>query len=204
MFEKYEHDTLFFIFYYQQGSYQQHLAAKELKKLSWRYHTKYLTWFQRHEELGCCQCSDLFEVGRLTAMDSGFRHELLPRSLSVGRRAPAPSRHTSRCPIAPRCRLAALTLPHLAAPRLAPPCLAPDHIGITSAVAPPPPALPDRTQTGHFFYRAAESEVLSFIDSEIEAQTSCVSEFLRRGSPQDFPPVAPCLRDCWSFGYYLF
>lgn len=50
MFKKYDLDTLFFIFYYQQGSYQQHLAAKELKKLSWRYHTKYLTWFQRHEE----------------------------------------------------------------------------------------------------------------------------------------------------------
>jgi len=50
MFEKYDLDTLFFIFYYQQGSYQQHLAAKELKKLSWRYHTKYMTWFQRHEE----------------------------------------------------------------------------------------------------------------------------------------------------------
>eukprot|EP00930_Biecheleria_cincta_P095888 TRINITY_DN87783_c0_g1_i1.p1 TRINITY_DN87783_c0_g1~~TRINITY_DN87783_c0_g1_i1.p1 ORF type:complete len:756 (-),score=211.86 TRINITY_DN87783_c0_g1_i1:341-2608(-) len=50
MFEKYDLDTLFFTFYYQQGSYQQHLAAKELKKLSWRYHTKYLTWFQRHEE----------------------------------------------------------------------------------------------------------------------------------------------------------
>jgi len=32
MFEKYDLDTLFFIFYYQQGSYQQHLAAKELKK----------------------------------------------------------------------------------------------------------------------------------------------------------------------------
>jgi len=49
-FEKYDLDTLFFIFYYQQGSYQQHLAAIELKKLSWRFHTKYLTWFQRHEE----------------------------------------------------------------------------------------------------------------------------------------------------------
>lgn len=28
----------------------RYLAAKELKKQSWRYHTKYLTWFQRHEE----------------------------------------------------------------------------------------------------------------------------------------------------------
>lgn len=43
-------DTLFFAFYYQQNTYQQYLAAKELKKLSWRYHRKYNTWFQRHEE----------------------------------------------------------------------------------------------------------------------------------------------------------
>mmetsp|Transcript_41677 Transcript_41677/g.131235 ORF Transcript_41677/g.131235 Transcript_41677/m.131235 type:complete len:744 (+) Transcript_41677:333-2564(+) len=50
MFKKYDPDTLFFIFYYQQGSFQQHLAAKELKKLSWRFHTKFLAWFQRHEE----------------------------------------------------------------------------------------------------------------------------------------------------------
>jgi CCR4-NOT transcription complex subunit 3 len=28
----------------------QYLAAKELKKQSWRYHKKYMTWFQRHEE----------------------------------------------------------------------------------------------------------------------------------------------------------
>lgn len=28
----------------------RYLAAKELKKQSWRYHKKYLTWFQRHEE----------------------------------------------------------------------------------------------------------------------------------------------------------
>lgn len=45
-FEKFDTDTLFFIFYYQQGTYQQYLAAKELKKQSWRYHKKYLTWFQ--------------------------------------------------------------------------------------------------------------------------------------------------------------
>lgn len=50
MFEKFDTDTLFFIFYYQQGTLQQYLAAKELKRQSWRYHKKYLTWFQRHEE----------------------------------------------------------------------------------------------------------------------------------------------------------
>ncbi|XP_024018799.1 CCR4-NOT transcription complex subunit 3 isoform X2 [Morus notabilis] len=43
-------DTLFFAFYHQQNTYQQYLAAKELKKQSWRYHKKYNTWFQRHEE----------------------------------------------------------------------------------------------------------------------------------------------------------
>ncbi|CAI2180507.1 641_t:CDS:10 [Funneliformis geosporum] len=50
LFEKFDLDTLFFIFYYQQGTYQQYLAARELKKQSWRFHKKYLTWFQRHEE----------------------------------------------------------------------------------------------------------------------------------------------------------
>jgi len=50
VFDKFDTDSLFFIFYYQQGTYQQYLAARELKKQSWRYHKKYLTWFQRHEE----------------------------------------------------------------------------------------------------------------------------------------------------------
>ena len=50
VFEKLDLDTLFFIFYYQQGTRQQHLAARELKRQSWRFHKKYLTWFQRHEE----------------------------------------------------------------------------------------------------------------------------------------------------------
>jgi CCR4-NOT transcription complex subunit 3 len=47
---KMELDTLFYIFYYRQGSYQQHLAARELKNRSWRFHKLFLTWFQRHEE----------------------------------------------------------------------------------------------------------------------------------------------------------
>ncbi|KAK2982030.1 hypothetical protein RJ640_029258 [Escallonia rubra] len=48
--DNYGTDTLFFAFYYQQNTYQQYLAARELKKQSWRYHKKYSTWFQRHEE----------------------------------------------------------------------------------------------------------------------------------------------------------
>ena len=49
-FANFDPDTLFFIFYYQQSTYQQYLAAKELKKKSWRFHKKYQTWFQRAEQ----------------------------------------------------------------------------------------------------------------------------------------------------------
>jgi CCR4-NOT transcription complex subunit 3 len=49
LFQKFEPDTLFFIFYYQQGSYQHYLAAKELKRNSYRFHKKFTTWFQRHD-----------------------------------------------------------------------------------------------------------------------------------------------------------
>jgi hypothetical protein len=34
----------------KQFSICRYLAAKELKKQSWRFHVKYLTWFQRHSE----------------------------------------------------------------------------------------------------------------------------------------------------------
>lgn len=50
VFSKMELDTLFYVFYYRQGTYQQALAARELKARSWRFHKKFLTWFQRHEE----------------------------------------------------------------------------------------------------------------------------------------------------------
>jgi CCR4-NOT transcription complex subunit 3 len=50
LFDKLSWDTYFFSFYFQQGSYQQYLAAKKLKKASWRFHKKYTTWFQRHNE----------------------------------------------------------------------------------------------------------------------------------------------------------
>jgi CCR4-NOT transcriptional regulation complex NOT5 subunit len=43
-------DTLFYAFYYRQGTYQQYLSAKALKQQSWRFHKQYQTWFQRHEE----------------------------------------------------------------------------------------------------------------------------------------------------------
>ncbi|GJT35820.1 general negative regulator of transcription subunit 3 isoform X1, partial [Tanacetum coccineum] len=60
-------DTLFFAFYCQQNTYQQYLAAKELKKQSWRYHKDYNTWFQRHEEPKVS--TDDFEQGTYVYFD---------------------------------------------------------------------------------------------------------------------------------------
>ncbi|RXK37147.1 hypothetical protein M231_05598 [Tremella mesenterica] len=42
-----DQDVLFFLFYYHPGTYEQWLAAQELKSQSWRFHKQYLTWFQR-------------------------------------------------------------------------------------------------------------------------------------------------------------
>lgn len=50
LYNKIDTDTLFYIFYYRQNTYQQYLAAKCLKSQSWRFHKQYQTWFQRHEE----------------------------------------------------------------------------------------------------------------------------------------------------------
>lgn len=43
-------ETLFFIFYYMEGTKAQYMAAKTLKNKSWRFHTKHMMWFQRLEE----------------------------------------------------------------------------------------------------------------------------------------------------------
>lgn len=50
LYSRIDPDTLFYVFYYQQNTYQQYLAAKALKDQSWRFHKQYQTWFQRHEE----------------------------------------------------------------------------------------------------------------------------------------------------------
>ena len=49
MIGKFSESTLFFIFYYQQGTYNQILAAEELKKKNWSYNTKFQTWFRDSE-----------------------------------------------------------------------------------------------------------------------------------------------------------
>ena len=50
LFERLDADALFFTFYYQQGTAQQYLAARELKRANWRFHKKHATWFARQEE----------------------------------------------------------------------------------------------------------------------------------------------------------
>ncbi|KAG1753723.1 Not1 N-terminal domain, CCR4-Not complex component-domain-containing protein [Suillus paluster] len=50
IFSQIDVETLFYVFYYLPGTYQQYMAAKELKRQSWRFHVKYMTWFQRHSE----------------------------------------------------------------------------------------------------------------------------------------------------------
>lgn len=93
IFEKMDVDCLFFIFYYQQGTVQQYLAAKELKKQAWRFHKKYSTWFQRHDqpkittneyELGTYVYFD-YESDWCQRIKSGFRfeYEFLEDDLSV-------------------------------------------------------------------------------------------------------------------------
>ncbi|XP_025052877.1 CCR4-NOT transcription complex subunit 3 isoform X1 [Alligator sinensis] len=60
-------ETLIFIFYYLEGTKAQYLAAKALKKQSWRFHTKYMMWFQRHEEPKTI--TDEFEQGTYIYFD---------------------------------------------------------------------------------------------------------------------------------------
>lgn len=43
-------ETLFFNFYYKEGTLAQYLSAKALKQRSWRFHTLNMMWFQRVEE----------------------------------------------------------------------------------------------------------------------------------------------------------
>lgn len=66
-YEKLQPETLFFVFYYMEKTKAQFLAAKALKKASWRFHTKYLLWFQRHAEP--TEITDEFEKGTYVFFD---------------------------------------------------------------------------------------------------------------------------------------
>jgi CCR4-NOT transcriptional regulation complex NOT5 subunit len=49
----------------------RYLAAKELKHQSWRFHKKYITWFQRHEEPK--EIQDTYELGCYRYFDNQVR-----------------------------------------------------------------------------------------------------------------------------------
>ncbi|CBH09845.1 hypothetical protein, conserved [Trypanosoma brucei gambiense DAL972] len=48
IYRTFELETLFFIFYYHQNTYQQYCAAGQIKERSFRYHTQLNTWFKRN------------------------------------------------------------------------------------------------------------------------------------------------------------
>ncbi|EQB61043.1 transcriptional regulation complex subunit not5 [Vairimorpha apis BRL 01] len=50
IYKRLDLDTLFFIFYRSDNPVHQYYSATQLKLCSWRFHTKYLTWFQRLDE----------------------------------------------------------------------------------------------------------------------------------------------------------
>ena len=58
LFEKLDTEALFFAFYYQPGTLQQYLAARELKRQSWRYHKQHGAWFQVSTT---CECLGSFD-----------------------------------------------------------------------------------------------------------------------------------------------
>jgi CCR4-NOT transcription complex subunit 3 len=71
LFEKLDVETLFYSFYFQPGSRQQLMAARELKRQAWRYHKGHSTWFQRHEEPKAGgQPGDDWEQGTYVYFDS--------------------------------------------------------------------------------------------------------------------------------------
>lgn len=51
-FARFDLETLFFAFYYQQETYQQYLAAVELKKENWLFNKRFETWFKKVEGTG--------------------------------------------------------------------------------------------------------------------------------------------------------
>jgi len=49
-FSRFDKESLFFAFYFQQGTYQQYLAALELKKQGWSFNWRFLTWIKKETE----------------------------------------------------------------------------------------------------------------------------------------------------------
>ena len=65
--EKMSLDSLFFVFWTQPGTYQQFLAARELRRRQWRWHSGYEVWMTRHEDPSVT--TPEFEVGSYVYFD---------------------------------------------------------------------------------------------------------------------------------------
>lgn len=72
LFRKMDPECLFFAFYFQPDSYQQYLAAHELKRQSWRFHKQHNAWFQRFTEPSVT--SDEYEQGAYVYFDYWIQH----------------------------------------------------------------------------------------------------------------------------------
>jgi len=88
LYERLDTEALFFAFYYMPGTHAQHLAARELKRQSWRYHKQHGAWFQRHEEPRAA--TDEFERVREERRGGGEGGEEGRRGGRRGSRAPPP------------------------------------------------------------------------------------------------------------------
>mmetsp|Transcript_4548 Transcript_4548/g.9783 ORF Transcript_4548/g.9783 Transcript_4548/m.9783 type:complete len:769 (-) Transcript_4548:780-3086(-) len=73
LFRKVDPECLFFAFYFQPETYQQYLAAHELKRQSWRFHKHHNAWFQRFTEPTVT--SDEFEQGAYVYFDYNIVHD---------------------------------------------------------------------------------------------------------------------------------
>lgn len=78
-------EALFFAFYYQPGTFQQYLAAKELKRQSWRYHKGQRSWFQvcvflSQQSCVCLLagmlaiCTSTWQLSVSSSCDNGCKH----------------------------------------------------------------------------------------------------------------------------------
>ncbi|EKX73580.1 conserved hypothetical protein [Theileria equi strain WA] len=85
-FSRMSEGTLFFIFYFLPGTIQQQFAAQELRKLSWRFHTKLLLWFRRYGEpfkvtetfeQGSFYCFEIEEWKKVVRPDFTFYYSFL-------------------------------------------------------------------------------------------------------------------------------
>jgi CCR4-NOT transcription complex subunit 3 len=73
LFRRTDPEALFFAFYYQPATYQQYLAALELKRQSWRYHKAHGAWFQRYAEP--TMTSEREERGSYVYFDYNILHD---------------------------------------------------------------------------------------------------------------------------------